>query len=158
MLFCKGLSEARLLCNYRTAWDFHLSALLCSTAQSLGFRQLTKDNAMPSFLLDYAVDSMIIRVCRQGWKEGEWADFSVTQQACGECHLGFGKRHHPNSIPGCISESALLQCHPQSICLLRLCLPPNPVPCCQLLRGRKSSVYLPGPWGASDLLWVVGNQ
>lgn len=105
MLFCKGLSEARLLCNYRTAWDFHLSALLCSTAQSLGFRQLTKDNAMPSFLLDYAVDSMIIHVCRQGWKEGERADFSVTQQACGECHLGFGKRHHPNSIPGCISES-----------------------------------------------------
>lgn len=109
MLFCKGLSEARLLCNYRPAWNFHLSALPCSTAPSLGCRQLTKDNALPSFLLDYAVDSMIIHVCGQGWKEGEPADFSVTQQACGECHLGFGKRRYPNSIPGCISDSALFR-------------------------------------------------
>lgn len=72
----------------------------------MGFRQLTKDNALPSFLLDYAVAGMTIHVCGQGWKEGERADFSVTRQACGECHLGFGKRRYPNSIPGRISDSA----------------------------------------------------
>lgn len=153
-----GLSEARPLCNYRTAWDFHLSAFLCSTAQPLGFRQLTKDNALPSLLLDYAVDGMIIHVRRQGWKEGERADFSVAQQACGECHLGFGKRHYPASVPGCTPASALLRSHPPDICLPRLCVPPGPISRCQLLRGRKSSVYLPSPWRASDLLWVVGNQ
>lgn len=111
MLFCKGLSEARLFCNYKTAWNFHLSALPFWTALSLGVRQLTKDNALPSSLLDYAVDSMIIYVCGQGWKEGERADFSVTQQACGECHLGFGERRYPNSIHGCISDSALFRWH-----------------------------------------------
>lgn len=94
-----GLSEARPLCNYRTAWDFHLSAFLCSTAQPLGFRQLTKDNALPSLLLDYAVDGMIIHVRRQGWKEGERADFSVAQQACGECHLGFWQKALPCQRP-----------------------------------------------------------
>lgn len=89
------------------------------------------------------------------WKEGERTDFSVTQQACGECHMGFGKRHYPASAPGCTSASALLRCHPPDICS-HLCFPPGPISCCQLLRGRKSSVYFPGPWGgrggASDLL------
>lgn len=42
MLFWKGLSKVRLLCNYRTAWNFHLSALLNSTTTVLGLQPANK--------------------------------------------------------------------------------------------------------------------
>lgn len=64
-----------------------------------------------------------------------------SQQACEKRHLDFGKRHCPQSIPGCSSATALFRLYHQNICLICLCFAPTPTPCCQLTEGRKSSVY-----------------
>lgn len=147
MLFCKGLSNIRPLCNYRTAWNFSLSALLYSTVTVLGFQPANKRQ--------YIV-ILLIRLCRWQYdnphmwarlKVSEWAGFYFTQQACEECRLDSGKRHCPKSIPGCIFASTLFSWYPQNICFTCLWFAPTPTPCCQLLGGRKSSVYsseLPG--------------
>lgn len=51
MLFCKGLSKVRLLCNYRTAWNFHLSALLCSITTVLGIQPANKGQYIAILLI-----------------------------------------------------------------------------------------------------------
>ena len=51
MLFCKGFSKVRQLCNYTTAWNFHLSAFLYSTPPVLGFQPANKRQYIAIFLI-----------------------------------------------------------------------------------------------------------
>lgn len=65
MLFSKRLSKRSLLCNYRTAWNLHLSALLCSIITAFGFQ--------PANRRQY-IAILLIRLCR--WQHDDpcaWA-------------------------------------------------------------------------------------
>lgn len=53
MLFWKGILKLRLLCNYRTAWNFHLSALLYSTTTVLGFQPANKRQYIATLLIRF---------------------------------------------------------------------------------------------------------